>query len=633
MKPHGVALLALSCLFAVRARAEPLRVDRSGETLKVDGMLREWRGAHFTMLGEREDGRVRYALATTDAGLYLGAEVHDERRILGLSGDALILTLALPVGAGPLVPWELSLYPGDTGQAAHAMLSEGKRAPRVAPRVEVVEGPRDAGQGYVIEAFVPTAALGEAATWGDALWEQARGSLRFRDVDERGKTTVVETESGKDPGALPRIALGQGQRDLLGSFLAAKHLGQVEPRYDFRADVAGDARLERVAVVDRYVVVYGPGYAGGVRSGFYALPYASGGGVEDAAPLDLTADGRAELTIRVRQPEQGGQRTVFMVLDLDESKMAPSFSVEVKRELRGGFVENALTIVSKGQRVPRIDVALGRSAGVDASTYRAPDPGEAIPLLVPWGEVESRSFAYDGTRFSVVGTQQRVAPVDRRLAVAPTVAMATEAKRPIEPVAAEDPLLAYKSKVGLPAGTKPTRTLVVKLLPGARGEHVALFGTDIVVTGPTIGDGRGYLSYRLPITDPSALLELRAVALSGGVGDELLVRVKQELKGADGVERELLLVLRGDENGRIVRALVAEVARRQGERVIENRLSLHSGALVREPGAAKGWTAKSYPFDTAAIGGAERLLLPWSDRPVRYQTEGNALRAESSVAR
>ena len=63
----------------------------------------------------------------------------------------------------------------------------------------------------------------------------------------------------------------------LGAFLSAKSLSGVEPRFDQRANVAGDATPERVVIVDRYVLVYGPGFKRGENYAYFALPYGIGG--------------------------------------------------------------------------------------------------------------------------------------------------------------------------------------------------------------------------------------------------------------------------------------------------------------------------------------------------------------------
>jgi hypothetical protein len=433
--------------------------------------------------------------------------------------------------------------------------------------------------------------------------------------------------------------LGSGHADLLGSFLQAKKLSGIEPRYDLRADVAGDARPERIVIVDRYVVVYGPGYKRGETYGYFALPYGLGGGLKSAALVDLTGDGRAELTVTVRQRNELGARELWLVLSLDEAGIAPSFAVELRKELAGGFIESSLSVVPAAKqaalRVPRIEVKRGRAEGLDASSYREASAVDAQPILLPWGEIEARSYAFDGTTFARLA--EKKAAASKRPAPPAANAKAPRAEggrgeppppagsRPSVPLGAADLLALFKSQHNLAASAKPIRTLRANVLFGAAEEQIDMFGSVLVFTGPEVGEGRGYLTYALPASEPRDLLELRAADVTGEGCDELLLRMRQPLLGAEGAERELLLVLRGAAGGRLTRALLVEVARRQGPHAIENRVRVERGALAIEPGVAKAWSKASYPFTPEAVSGAQRLLLPWSDRPVRYRYAGGLL--------
>lgn len=615
------ASYVLACLlFAASARAAPLRIDASAERMRVDGALREWRGARFVELGSGDDASLRYALATADGGLYLAAELRDDKLVAGEQGDALVLQLAMPDARGGYVASELTLHPGESGRskASARLLSDGK--PRSEPRLQVVEGPRASGPGYVLEAFVPWSAIR-----GAELWEQGRGALRFLDVDagKRVETTLASAEAAR-PSELPRLALGEGQLDLLGSFLLAKGLPGVEPRFDFRADVAGDAQPERVAVVNEFVVVYGPGFKHGETYGYYALPYGTGGGLKSAELSDLTGDGRAELVTVVRQQNSLGARELWLALRIDEDSIAPLFSVELKKELKGGFVDNQLALVrqAKGQRV---EVKVGRAQGLDERTYNEARATDAEPILLPWGELEARSYAFDGTRFAVVDEKRRK-PSSSAAAPAAASAVPSATQAVVEPAVGEaEVLAAFKAQRKLPASAQPSHTLRANLLGGAKKERIDVFESSLVVSGPEVGDGRGYFAYGVPVSDARELLELRAVDVTGDGLDELLVRTRQTLSGADGVTRELLLVLRA-ENGRLARLLLAEIARRkQGEGAIENRVRTAAGTLVIEPGTAKGWSAASYPFSSDAVAGATPLLLPWRDRAVSYTLRGATL--------
>jgi hypothetical protein len=244
------------------ARAEtPLRVDHSGERMRVDGSLREWSGAHFTLLGGSGDTTLRYALATADGGLYIGADVRDDQLArspgVGPRQDAIVLTLAMPDQDGALHSTEIWLHPGELGRSrAEAGLRAGRGSLHAEPKLKVVEGPRDQDEpGYVLEAFIPWSLVDFSE-----IWEQGRGALRLEDVDAGNKAPIVLQSASAEPlKGMPRLALGVGQKDFLGSFLSSQNLIGVEPRYDIRGNVYGDAAPERVLLVDRFVMVYGPG--------------------------------------------------------------------------------------------------------------------------------------------------------------------------------------------------------------------------------------------------------------------------------------------------------------------------------------------------------------------------------------
>jgi hypothetical protein len=416
----------------------------------------------------------------------------------------------------------------------------------------------------------------------------------------------------------------------------------VTPRYDLRANVSGDARPERVLVIDRYVAVYGPGYKEGTSYNYYILPYGVGGALIDAVLVDLTNDGRAELVARVRQQNPLGKRELWVALTLAESSIQALFSVELKKELKGGILESTLSLAPAQKGQPRrIDVKVGRALGLDANTYRETPATDAVPILLPWGEVAQRSYAYDGKRFAVVNEVRRQVP----LALPESAPKEADRARALPHTGAAvgeptpgDVLALFRSQAKLPSNAKPSRTLRANVLGGSAPEQIDVFGSTLLFTGPEIASGTGYLAYAAPISDARALLDVSTADLTGDGVAEVLVRVQQELAGAENVVRELLLVLRGDPDDRIARALAVEVARRQrashrpagdhSERAIENRVSVQNGVLSIEPGTASGWTEQTYPFTPDAIPGSERLLLPWRDKVVRYRASGAVLVAE-----
>lgn len=617
-----IGLMALPCA------AQPLRVDRSAERMRVDGALREWKGARFGQLGDGDDAAVRYALVSADAGFYLGAEISDDQLVLkdqaGPGQDALVLSLGLPDARGALSVSEVWLHPGRAGKQK-AMASV--RGVGSGSQVQVVEGPRDKGPGYVIEAFVPFASLG-----GAELWEQGRATLRFEDVDKAGQKpeSTLATASGR-VNDWPRIALGVGQNDFLGTFLSEKSLSGVEPRFDQRANVAGDATPERVIIVDKYVLVYGKAFKQGESYAYFTLPYGMGGGLVSAELADVTSDGRAELLTRVRQRNDLGARELFVVLALEEDSIAPLFTLELKKEAKGGFIESTLS-VDKKSAPPRIQVSVGRAQGLDERTYQESPARDALPILLPWGAVESRSYAFEGGTFALVAEKARALRAPTGPAAPPALAASgTSAEKPAAPTTPAEPVVTSdlaKAILRAPALGTFRFDAEANLVGGAGKERAFAHERQIVVTGLDLGPAPTYLAYGPPIQRAEDLLGLSLADVTGDKLGEVLVRYRMRSSEA---EHELLLVLRVEaapNARRLSPLLVVEVARKRGSDAIVNEVQTLGGKLTIAPGQPRGFTEKTYPFDHEPSPGIERLLLPWLDKPVRYRFDGTRLRAE-----
>jgi hypothetical protein len=183
-------------------------------------------------------------------------------------------------------------------------------------------------------------------------------------------------------------------------------------------------------------------------------------------------------------------------------------------------------------------------------------------------------------------------------------------------------LSAFRRSRGLADGLRPTFRFRADVGEDATPEEVAVYGRDLAVVGPGFRGGTGWFSFELPAADPSDVLDVRGVDVTGDARSEVLVRVRQAL---GDVQRGVLLVfeLRGDAFPLL---LAREVARVQGSLRVENEVVPARGALEIRPGRATGWTAESWPFGaTAPQDGVEPLTLPWRDGRVRYRLDGERL--------
>ncbi|MCZ7682500.1 MAG: hypothetical protein M5U28_28380 [Sandaracinaceae bacterium] len=88
--------------------------------------------------------------------------------------------------------------------------------------------------------------------------------------------------------------------------------------------------------------------------------------------------------------------------------------------------------------------------------------------------------------------------------------------------------------------------------------------------------------------------------------------------------REVLLVHQLAGAG-FPRLLQVEVARSSGADSVQNEVRAAGGALEIRPGRASGWGEARWPFTRDPNDSVEPLLLPWRDRPVRYQLRGGRL--------
>ncbi|HEY8426807.1 MAG TPA: hypothetical protein VIL20_00470, partial [Sandaracinaceae bacterium] len=343
------------------------------ERVRVDGAIGEWRGAHFVSVGEGADASMRFALGYDERGLYLAAEVWDDRLVRtarrGANEDAIILTLAAPGPRGAAV--DVYLFAGETGRSAASAGVAPFRSSRVRPLrgVQVVEGPLARGSGYTLEAFLPFSVV----PGGARGWERARASIRLRDVDREARP-VVESEpslvSSPEPDALLPLAVAGGASGVLEEFLAAQNLLAARPTHDLRGDVAGDAREERVFLVAGFLLVTGPGFRDGRSYAYHRLPVEGARDVRSAELVDLTGDGKDELVLVLRQRNARGERDLWQVMSLDGESPRAVFGVEVRKAIGERFVEASVRVRRAGRGAPTIEVRAGRASGLDAESYR-----------------------------------------------------------------------------------------------------------------------------------------------------------------------------------------------------------------------------------------------------------------------
>jgi hypothetical protein len=593
--------------------------------LRIDGELADWGGAHFVHVGDSDAGRGEVALGYSADGLYVAARIFDDVFVRSArpsaAEDALVLRLALP-SSGSWQTSELWLFAGKIGESpasAQLMAAGSKRLSPLGAGVSIVEGP-EAG-GYALEAFVPWARLG-AEVARDSTWRLARGLARLHDVDRAGVPghEVPATAATLSGERLPWLLIDGGPIEALRSLIERKDLGGSVTRLDWVGDVRDDAQPEHVVVIGTHLVLSGLGS----DFTYLELPVTRAVDVHEAQMQDLTGDGKPELILRLHSRNELDERDTWQVFDLLSATPRAMFAVETRVTTRSGSVAAVLTVgaAAAGQAAP-ISVRVGEVRGLSADNFTEVPAAHQVPIPVPWGPWLERVYAWDGQQFAIQRERASAAPP----ATKPTARSSDVASAPAANAAASVAALiaAYRAERGVPPGAVPRFEQRVNMAGDARPESLALFGNECVVVGEGFRAGSSFFYFGLPVHDGADVLRLYTGDLTGDGRHELFARTRQVV-GA--VTREILYVYTfvGEQ---LEPLLAVEVSRSQGSQSIANQVSLvpraGGGALQITPGLARGWSAADYPFSSESHDGVAPLLLPWKDRPLRYEYDGHQL--------
>jgi hypothetical protein len=245
---------------------------------------------------------------------------------------------------------------------------------------------------------------------------------KAKEVAQRDQTPsgAVRSANGDDSARLPPHPPEPATPKVTrGGELAAQILEQyrqdrgvgddVAPRVDLKVQVAGDARPERVVLVGRDLVVFGPGFKGGNAYAYITLQqFADAADISDVSARDLTGDGAADLIVRgVRHvTSDGGSVDVelLLVYQVKQDAITRVFGIETAREQGRRRVQGLVQFIpAPGGKSFDILSAPGRATGWTEKTYPwaqdTPGSGNLEPLLLPWGGVPSVRYAWNGTQF------------------------------------------------------------------------------------------------------------------------------------------------------------------------------------------------------------------------------------------
>jgi hypothetical protein len=237
--------------------------------------------------------------------------------------------------------------------------------------------------------------------------EQMPGSGTVGGTVDRGPARPEEPPT-------PKVARGGSlSESMLDQYRKDRGAGDAAPKNDLRVQVAGDARPERVVLIGRDIVVFGPGFKGGTGYSFVTLAqFAGAADVTELSARDLTGDGAADLIVRgVRHVTSDGgsvDSEVLFVYQVTGDAITRVFGIETARERANKRVQGLVQFIpAPGNKTFDVLAAPGRAVGWTEKTYPwaqdQPGSGDLEPLILPWGGIHDVRYRWNGSGFAKLG--------------------------------------------------------------------------------------------------------------------------------------------------------------------------------------------------------------------------------------
>jgi hypothetical protein len=183
-----------------------------------------------------------------------------------------------------------------------------------------------------------------------------------------------------------------------------------QPKVDLKVQLAGDRRQERLIVLGRDLVVFGPGFKGGTGYVYATMSqFASEGDVKDASARDLTGDGAADIVVRGERhpsPEKPDVVSeVMFVYTIRDEAIVRVFGIETAISEGDRRIQGLVQFIpTPGGKSFDVLAAPGRATGWTETSYPWTQGqaglGDVEPLLLPWGGVGSARYVWNGSRFA-----------------------------------------------------------------------------------------------------------------------------------------------------------------------------------------------------------------------------------------
>jgi len=180
----------------------------------------------------------------------------------------------------------------------------------------------------------------------------------------------------------------------------------VAPKVDLKVQVSGDGQPERVLLIGRDIVVFGPGFKGGTAYAYLTLQqFSSEGDITDLSARDLTGDGAADLVVRGTRHVKSDSGTVdeetIFAYQVTGDTITRIFGIETGREMGSKRIQGMV------QFIPR------RAASRSTSS-RPPDARRVGRRRPTPGRRTSRAAGRGAAALALGRDSQRAVHVERQ---------------------------------------------------------------------------------------------------------------------------------------------------------------------------------------------------------------------------
>lgn len=391
--------------------------------VKVDGFVTDWAGAatlesraltrgepEYDWTGPRDCSLLVQAQADRK-NLYLAIEVRDNivaGRKGRKAGDRVEIWIdgGPPAGKKRLRMLEVGL--GAVPDGGKPTVSYGW--PRSLKRANI-EGLQTDGAmrktGYFFELAIPLAALSDPPPGIEALGLAI--IARDWDYDDPNEdeaavsTAPFDARKARDLTTMGKLLMPGTQDPLAGFYRSVPAAKSARVVGAVWTQVGGDARRERVALLEKWLVVSGRGVGEGDFY-VYNLPTGPNYTYDSLETRDLNGDGGDEFIVRFRVEHPNKVVQQFMAIyRLDFDSIGLVFLAEVGNTGPGWSITNEVSFDKKGPKgTSRIFLKKPAADGVTKKSY--PDVDADLitdwdKILLPWTGPSSRTYEWQDTQF------------------------------------------------------------------------------------------------------------------------------------------------------------------------------------------------------------------------------------------